>query len=103
MCVTRHRTKLFCCRWMLKWKWLKPFLYDETEIELCVNVTGYFWPGERGTDIDPQVRGYVEFSEALLNNKPFQLTEEEIEKAELAMLDEIINESSIEFRMKWVI
>jgi hypothetical protein len=58
-------------------------------VDIEVEVVGFFEGGEPMTLEGPEVRGSVEFDSAWVNNKPFELTDEEKAKAEEAMLDSI--------------
>ena len=75
----------------------------ECEDEIEVEVTGRFSKGERMTLQGPEVMGSVEFESAFVDGKPFELTKEEILRAEEAILLEVYNNVSPEDRKRWVI
>lgn len=75
----------------------------DEEKEYEVDVVGVFYKGERMTLESPMVPGSVEFEEAFLDGKPFDLTPKEIERAEDIMLDNLIEETPERLRRKWVI
>jgi hypothetical protein len=81
-----HETKLLVFR-------------DDEEIE--VNVEGVFYIGEPKTFESPGDRAHVEFRFAYVDNKPFELTDAEIAKAEEIMLENIMDDTPRWLRKKW--
>jgi hypothetical protein len=71
--------------------------------EIEVEVTGLFCKGEKMTLESPSVPGSVEFESAFFDGKPFELTDEEIKKAEQNILDCVYDNASPKMRSRWVI
>jgi len=84
-----------------KWQWLMKWTHQEIDKDFDVTIYGSFWKGEPTTFTHPGERGCVEFEEAYVNGKPFELTLEEILKVEDTMLSSIREEISIEKRREW--
>jgi len=68
---------------------------DDEEIE--VQVTGYIEKGYTTTGF----QGSAQFESAWVDNKPFELTNDEIEKAEESLLEVIREETPPWVRKRW--
>jgi hypothetical protein len=84
-----------------KWQWLMKLTHEKIDKDFRVLINSYFWKGEPTTFTHPGERGCVEFDCAYYNNKPFELTLEEIGIAEDVILDSIREEISLEKKKEW--
>ena len=69
---------------------------DGYEVEIPVEVRGYYVPYSPATRSDPEEGGYVEDVSATVGGKPFYLTDDEVEEAAIELEDLIISKAEAE-------
>lgn len=67
---------------------------DEVIGEFEVDIFGEFSPEEQGSYWNPPIPARMEFLEALLDNEEYELTREELERAEALLWDAIPEKDS---------